>query len=351
MRRLLLFTMLIIAAGSTAAAKEMYIPIAGYAQGANGTYFRTDVRIFNPESRPIAISLHFMPAGGDGRNYPGTIVTLGPREMLVLDNIVKNFFGWQSDVLGAIWLDSWHGEIDYEFTADSRTYTNTPSTGIGTYGQFIPAFEKSTAKKKTVVLHLSNDPSRVSGFRANAGVMNPSFEEALVVTSLHAADGSLLGRSSPWTLPPNTVIQRPIAEMAGLPSVELADGYLVVESTIPVFTYGSIVDNVTSDQMFVAGVEDIPFGNDIVIDPACENPAPLHLTPFAAEGWIVVFNDGINAIDETTALADRLGFTASYIYSGGGFEGFFADLTAETIAALRCEASVRYVQQNGRGYF
>lgn len=55
-------TLAIVFAATSAAAKNLYIPAAGTAPGANGTHFRTDVRIFNPSSTtPISISVHFLP--------------------------------------------------------------------------------------------------------------------------------------------------------------------------------------------------------------------------------------------------------------------------------------------------
>jgi len=57
-----------------ASAKNMYIPVAGKVAGGNNTFFRTDVRIFNPSSTDdIAVSIHYLPQGIEGPNIPGCL--------------------------------------------------------------------------------------------------------------------------------------------------------------------------------------------------------------------------------------------------------------------------------------
>ena len=61
-------------AAAGADARNLYIPIAGEVPGANNTYFRTDVRIFNPSFvDDIDVSIHFLPAGQDGSNISGQV--------------------------------------------------------------------------------------------------------------------------------------------------------------------------------------------------------------------------------------------------------------------------------------
>ena len=256
MYRFLAPGMLALALAAPLAAKNIYIPVAGVAQGANNTWFRTDVRIFNPSATTeIGISIHFQPAGQDGSQVPGRIVKVGPRKMVVLNDIVS-FLAYPAPAIGAIRLDSDAGR-SYEFVADSRTYTDSPNPlAAGTFGQFIPAMDPANALRKTVVQHLAHSPDITVGFRTNAGAMNPNLDPAHVTPRLYSADGVLIGEGPAFTVPPRSVRHMPLPAMVGRETIELTDGYLLLESDVPVFGYGSVVDNRSGDQIFIPGAED-----------------------------------------------------------------------------------------------
>lgn len=90
------------------------------------------------------------------------------------------------------------------------------------------------------------------------------------------------------------------------------------------------------------------------VDPAiraayvtrCVRPAPLlgTWTP-EAPGVIVQLREGTAVEAEVARLSAAHGFTPRFVFLHA-IEGFSADLPAATIAALRCEASVRLVEWN-----
>lgn len=254
-RPLFCMALAILLTGS-AGAKNLYIPIGGVAPGANNTLFRTDVRIFNPSpTTDIGISVHFQPAGADGSNIPGRVVTVRPRQMVVLNDVVS-FLGFPAPAIGAIRLDS-DTDRSYEFIADSRTYTDSPNPAVqGTFGQFVPALDPTTAVRKIIVQHLSHSSDISIGFRTNAGAMNPNLEPATVTPRLYSADGALIAEGSPFIVAPRSVSHVPLPVMMGRTTIDFADGYLVLESSVPVFGYGSVVDNRSGDQIFIPGAED-----------------------------------------------------------------------------------------------
>ena len=117
-----LFGLLLSLAALNASAKNLYIPVAGEVPGANGTYFRTDVRIFNPSYvHDIDVSIHFLPMGMDGSNISGQVFRVPKRQMLVLDNVLRKLYGVTAPAVGALRLDS-DTDNSYDFIADSRTY-------------------------------------------------------------------------------------------------------------------------------------------------------------------------------------------------------------------------------------
>jgi hypothetical protein len=251
-----LLALVFFVSAATASAKNLYIPVAGVAPGINNTLFRTDVRLFNPSfTTGIGISIHFLPQGWDGSNIPGRVVNLQPREMVVLNNIVQDFLQWPAPAIGAIRLDS-DTDKSYSFVAESRTYTNSPNAAApGTYGQFVPALDPANGLTQSVTLHVSHSSDFSQGFRTNAGIMNPNRVFAVVTPSLYRADGTLIADGVSITVEPFSMIQRSIPAMFG-DGVSVEDGYIEFSSSLPVFTWASIVDNRSSDGFVVIGAED-----------------------------------------------------------------------------------------------
>jgi hypothetical protein len=241
-----------IAIALPSVAENLYIPVAGVVAGANNTLFRTDVRIFNPSTqRDLGVTLHFLPQGMNGANISGRVVNVPKRQMVVLDNVVGNFFGMPSGSIGAIRIDS-DEDFDYDIVADSRTYTDSPNaTAPGTFGQFIPALNVTEARAKTVVLHLA----WTQEFRSNIGVMNPSNEEVTVRANLYSNDGARGGTANATlVIPPKSMRQVPVSDFFG--GVFIPNGYVTFEATAPVFTWGSVIDNRSGDPIYVPGAED-----------------------------------------------------------------------------------------------
>lgn len=82
-----------------------------------------------------------------------------------------------------------------------------------------------------------------------------------------------------------------------------------------------------------------------VLPPSCTDPAPLLGTPDSrvADSYIVVYDDSTDSRVRTEALQEKYGFTAQYVYEHA-IKGFAAVLSAETVAAIRCEPDVSYIE-------
>jgi hypothetical protein len=83
-----------------------------------------------------------------------------------------------------------------------------------------------------------------------------------------------------------------------------------------------------------------------LVPPACSDPAPL-LGKFdpRAPGYIVVYNDGVDARLETARLAAAYGFVPTHVFEFA-IRGFGAELTPEVVAGLRCEATIHIVEHD-----
>jgi hypothetical protein len=84
------------------------------------------------------------------------------------------------------------------------------------------------------------------------------------------------------------------------------------------------------------------------VRPPCANPSPL-LGQFdpRAPGFIVVYRAGVDGQQETDRLARRYGFQPRFVYMHA-LQGFSAMLEPSVVAGVRCEASVAYVDYDGR---
>ena len=227
-------------------AKEAIIPISAVAGGANGTLFRTDVRLFNPSAtKDITIQAQFLPSGTDNTAVQPRTITIVKRQMSVMNNIVSSFFA--ASGTGAIDLKS-----DDDFVVTSRTYTDSPNAAApGTFGQFIAAYDPSAALTHGVLLHLANSSDLTQGFRTNTGFMNVNTTPVTVTLGLYASDSTLVKAATFGPIPPRSVLQQGLAGILGVNPLDFPDGYVTFSATAPVLGYSSVVDNRSSDQIFV----------------------------------------------------------------------------------------------------
>ena len=78
--------------------------------------------------------------------------------------------------------------------------------------------------------------------------------------------------------------------------------------------------------------------------PQCSSPAPFNKFSCVAPGYIVVYKDGTNAATVTAQLEAKYGFRSLAVWQI--VPGFAALLSVQTVAALRCEPAVRFIEEN-----
>jgi PKD repeat protein len=211
--------------------KSLTLPAVGRAPGANQTFWRSDVTLFNPNTDPISVSLRFQ--GAD------RTIVLGGRDTQVLADILSSFGATSGS--GALAL-SWTASTGPVVT--SRTYTSV-ETG-GTYGQSIDPI--AAFRATSFVPGLRNDGS----FRTNAGFVNGgSTPETFTVIAL-SSFGTELARTT-LTLAPGEQRQQSVSAL--FPSVNASAFTLSIEgdADAKLFAYGSMVDNASGDPVFFAG--------------------------------------------------------------------------------------------------
>ena len=209
----------------------LVIPAVGRSPGANGTFWRSDVTLFNPNADAISITLRF--------NGTSKTLSLGARDTQVLDDILSSY--GQTSGSNALYV-SWSASTGPVVT--SRTYTSV-ETG-GTYGQSIDPIALLSGSAH--VPGLRND----SSFRSNIGFLNGGNEGETFTVVVLSPFGSELART---TLTMNAKEQRQYSVSSLFPNVNASNFTLSVQGddNAQLFTYGSMVDNASGDPVFFAG--------------------------------------------------------------------------------------------------
>jgi hypothetical protein len=219
------------------------LPVAASVPGVNGSFFRSDVEVFNPSStETVTVTARYRCAGGSCGNAEQTF-TLAPRQLRRFDDIVATLFS-APGTLGAI-------EFEGAVHVDSRLYTPSrqePSLGMSVPGVLL----RDAAAVESVVPSLSHSAVTTTGYRSNLGVYNPeAFDQTATVTLLRP-DGTQLGSFS-LTVPAFTLHQVPAFATAGI-TADVENAYAVVKSAgAPLICYAAVADNRSQDPVFLLG--------------------------------------------------------------------------------------------------
>lgn len=208
------------------------IPVVGRSPGANGTFWRSDLTIFNTSPNAITATLRY---NGATRN-----VFIGGNDTAVVDDVLSEFGLTSSS--GALQV-SWSSSTGPVVT--SRTYTTVESGG--TYGQSIDPVESFGSK--VFVPGLRNDAS----YRSNAGFVNGGNETEFFTVVMLSPSGTELARNT-LTLTAGQQTQTSVGAL--FPNITAPNGFtLQVEgdTNAKLFAYGSMVDNKSGDPVFFAG--------------------------------------------------------------------------------------------------
>ena len=235
---------------SPADNNTLIVAAAARADGANGSFWRTDLNLFNSSATESRIAnLAYLPAGQDGSAAPRRPLTLAPGESRRLEDVVGSFFG--NSGIGAVWIEtSPIGQGD--LIVSGRTYT-VDSSG-GSYGQFVSARSTSEALGAGRTQILAGAVS-TADYRTNAGFVNVSGSRATVTCTLRDAAGTVLGTGNyvvePYSL---TVVGNIAAALGG--GAALSEGRIDFTTDSGTVTgYLSVIDNRTNDPIMIPSVE------------------------------------------------------------------------------------------------
>lgn len=237
--------------GQLAVASEYDVPVVGHVTNGLGQTFATDLRVFNPSyDNSINTLLEYF-AGGTTPNTNASqsmSVTIPARGTAAIDD-VTGASGLDVSGIGAMRVSGISNLV-----VTSRIYADLRNSGKGTFGQFAAGFPRSAALRRGALPQLSNRSDLSAGSRTNLGFFNPTNQLVTVRLELRDAAGGVVA-STLLLLQPLTQQQNSIGSY--FPTLaDAANLTLTFDASAPIVTYASVVDNVSTDQIFVFAQED-----------------------------------------------------------------------------------------------
>jgi|GEM_PF-1053854 len=293
---------------------DVFIPAAAKTSGGGGSFWQTDVVVynrasgvpaFNPVSSDLYLTLEFIPSGFDGSAASRQLVVLpdpihAGATMQITDVLGTYFPG---GAVGALVL---HGldvnGIPAALIASSRTWTPQPSvpdpTYPGTFGQGIPGIPSTSTLNcnlpaayncRQVVQGLESSDA----FRTNLGIVNTSLQNpATFAVDILDSNGALKGTLN-YTLGPWAHVQRSnILSELGL----TGSGYQAVvrsagqtkkgrdgAAQASFLAYGSRVDMTTNDPVYLESARAFDYPKDTPVQwYDFDGAAPWYQCPSAS---------------------------------------------------------------------
>jgi hypothetical protein len=225
-------------------AQELrFVPAAASAVGAGGSFFVTDVRVFNPDPEsPLTVSASLLRRDTDNSGAPQQVFEVASRSGVAFDDVLASLFG--GDGTGGLVF-----EANRPFYVTTRTYN--AGGDAGTFGQFIPGQSPSEALASGILLSVLNQPG-ANGFRSNVGFANPTGSPiGMTVRVYDLAGDGLLGMGT-RTLPPFAVTQiNDVFAFVGAADHATANASVEFVADAPVLAYASVIDNLSNDPVYV----------------------------------------------------------------------------------------------------
>lgn len=236
--------LLVSAVPKGATQADRYI-VPGMAYLNTGSAFWvTDLRIFNAATTATAATLTFYPQGNPSAAISRD-VTLDPGEIEVMNNVLVNLFGFNTNQGGSIVITT---PSLTTLTATARTYNQTTN---GTYGQFIPGVTVADSVglgDRTLQILQVEQSTRI---RSNIGLNETTGQPVQVEVSLITPD-SLTTPVVTINLAANEYRQ------IGLVDFHMPDAVYngrvtvkVVGGAGKVTAYGSAIDQITQDPTYI----------------------------------------------------------------------------------------------------
>ena len=225
---------------------DLLIPIAGYAGGANGEIFTTDVTLVSLARGDQRVSMTWLPAGS-GETIT-RVVNLEGVTYQPLIHVVRQVFGTEG--IGAILISASNptSPVAPAIDAQARIWTETISAGFaGTVSHNVPAIRlEGWRNGSPAYVHgVRQSP----GFRTNYGIVNLDSQPRSFRVMANSPGGRF---EEIVTVRANGLLHRPVP---GTPNGELSIYIEPLAPSGPWRAYASTTDNLSGSSWTVIAIQ------------------------------------------------------------------------------------------------
>ena len=224
---------------------QILIPAAGAIQGANGTFFRSDVSLVNYTTHNQRVQLRWLPQGVTGSGIAIREITIPALSGIVSEDFVTNVMaqsGLGSILITGVAADGF-GDSTARLFATSRIWSNQPGLSSGTVSQSFPSLPTTSIISTNLsLLGLRRDDR----YRLNVGIVNldPSNPQEFQII---VGGSSATPETTNVTVPPLSMVQTSLVGPA-LSNLQVAvQNVSAGTRTSSWIAYGSSIDNTTGD--------------------------------------------------------------------------------------------------------
>ena len=234
----------------TAPAAQILVPAAGSVAGLNGTFFRSDIAVYNYRDVPQNVLLQWLPQGVSGTQ--SRVIVVNARSGVLSDDFVSQVLqqtGLGSIVFTAVTADLLPDPSGALFVT-SRIWSPQANNPSGTVSQTFPAIETARINSVNVAIlgqRLSEQ------YRTNVGIVNLSTATQTFEVLQNSDDPTFAPLVQTVTIPARSMQQVQLFNMRSSALQVRVRSTTAVDPRLWV-TYGSSVDNVTGDSWSSLGV-------------------------------------------------------------------------------------------------
>lgn len=257
MKNLTLILLLILAVGTahaqlTAPAPQVLVPAAGSVAGLNGTFFHSDIAIFNYRQSAQNVVFQWLPQGQSGLGESIVQVTIPGLSGIISEDFVAS--NLHRSGLGAIVVSAvgQNGQVDPlgSLFVTSRIWTPQANNSQGTTSQSFPTVNTAEINSTNVAVLGQRISSQ---YRTNVGIVNLSTAEQTFEVLQSSDDPTFAPVVQTVTIPPRALQQVTLLNNRSA-ALQVRVRSLTAIDPQQWMAYGSSVDNVTGDSWSSLGV-------------------------------------------------------------------------------------------------
>jgi hypothetical protein len=236
----------------TGPVARIVIPAAGSVAGLNGTFFHSEIAVFNYRQTAQNVALQWLPQGQSGIGETALVIGIQPLSGVFSQDFVSEVL--HRGGLGAITVTALTPDFQPDpngaLVVTSRIWSPQASNPMGTVSQTFPAIDATKINSTSVAIL----GQRISDqYRTNVGIVNLSTSEQVFEVLQNSDDPTFAPVLQTVTVPPRAMQQVTLQNNRAAVLQVRVRSITAIDPRDWV-AYGSSVDNVTGDSWSSLGL-------------------------------------------------------------------------------------------------